>query len=202
MAKVLDNLVARHALIDTRCDHVSGYSKLFRPLLVAQRSIVGGQEPRAAPIRRLGLTRRPAAILGAVRAVVVHSIERMRGRWARSHIFHEALNAIQPTLTNGDASPAVSVVGAAVGVQAPFPHLGVGSVFRGVRHPVGRKYFAGSTRLQATAASGVAIGHAVDSKPLLSATRAPKIALYMPTMDRMNRQQSQVVKLASYEVFV
>lgn len=59
-----------------------------------------------APIVRLLNERRPAAIAWLVIAIILNTINRVRGRWFPPHIGKEVLKLL-PALTNLDAAPAV-----------------------------------------------------------------------------------------------
>lgn len=65
---------------------------------------------RDSAIAGLLAPRRPAAIIGAVRAVVVISFDRVSWRGARPHVEQECREAVQPSIADADATAAVARV--------------------------------------------------------------------------------------------
>jgi hypothetical protein len=94
-------------------------------------------------IGRLLPLRRPIAIIGGVRAVVVATLQRLVRR-TRSHVSVEVLEAIAPPLTDRDAAPTVAVVVRPLGLMAATPHVRPNPVLGRLRHSVSRDGFFSS----------------------------------------------------------
>lgn len=77
-----------------------------------------------APARsRLDHLRGPAAILGAIRPVIVDAINAKLGGWSRTHVCEEGHKVVLPAIANKDAAPAVARPGFVARVGASALHF-------------------------------------------------------------------------------
>jgi hypothetical protein len=97
--------------------------KVALPLDSGRRRWTPARAPRLAAIVGLFLLRRPAAILGRVRAVVVDAVERVKLRRTLSHVREERFEAVAPAVADRNSAATVVGVARCLRIQAPVLHL-------------------------------------------------------------------------------
>lgn len=108
------------------------------------RAAVKGQSHVAAVVQGLLLRRRPAAILLAIGAGIVHTIQRS-ALWPWPHILEKRCKTGAPTVADRNATPTVICVGLIIRIVAPLFHRIPEVVFRSMmqavrRHQSGRDF--------------------------------------------------------------
>lgn len=79
----------------------------------------------------------PSAILCAVVAIVINSVNGVFRRGWFSHVFQEVFKTVQPTAADGDAASPVPLVGVIPWIAAPLLHLHPAEVCLCASHTVG-----------------------------------------------------------------
>lgn len=79
----------------------------------------------------------PAAVFRGVRAIIVDAVQR-GSDWARSHVAIEILERLNPTRTDGNATPAIVLVWLASRIQTTVFHGVPCTIFYGISHTVSR----------------------------------------------------------------
>jgi hypothetical protein len=106
----------------------------------------------AMSVLRLLVARGPSAILWAVVAVVVVTLQCVKRGWTRTHILDE-IRVVIPSLTHANATTAIAVVMRLLRVVAAVPHLHPNTVFRRVLNAVMRRPMFSYALLLQTAAT-------------------------------------------------
>jgi hypothetical protein len=97
------------SVIKSPRDRATWYAKHFRPLGDTQPLSVVSDKPCGRPVSTLFGLGSPSAIIGAIRAVAIYSINRMLLGWSFSHIRHKEGEVI-PSRTHAHALSSVKVI--------------------------------------------------------------------------------------------
>jgi len=100
-----------------------------RPFHGRHYSTVVREQPIATHVADLLRFRRPTAITWFVASVIVDAVQRIKRRWARTHICVETFELI-PFIADTNTSSTVAVVSAGAWVRASLAHAHPGLVFR------------------------------------------------------------------------
>lgn len=86
-------------------------------------------------VLRLFCARSPSAIGGAVIAVIVNAVKRVKRRWHFAHVLQESLKGFSPFWADGNSAPAVPMIVGGFWIAASIPHARPNPVFALVRLP-------------------------------------------------------------------
>lgn len=100
------------------------------PVEKTQRLSINGDEIREPSISRLLFFRRPSAILGRIRAIVIDAVNGMKFCRPLSHVSKKVLKTIAPAFTNIDAARPIDWKLVVIGVEAALFNGGPSNVFR------------------------------------------------------------------------
>lgn len=93
------------------------------PFSVGKAETIMNNESIISSVTLLNDLGRPLAILFAVVAVAVLSVNRMIGRWSRSHVFVKRREAVCPAFANLDTPPSIARVASDKRIRTALSHL-------------------------------------------------------------------------------
>ena len=117
-------------------EHARVNIKSFAPLSSGHSLSFVGNKSTVASIVVLFFSGSPATILRRVIAIIDGTVERMRLAGFISQVSVKVFKRINPTITDGNATTAPTVVVFKRRVKAPLLHVKPSSVFRCIRAPV------------------------------------------------------------------
>lgn len=103
-------------------DNFRRNADLGGPLANGKRLAEGLVTPVSASVKRLLKRRCPPAVLGAVRAVVIDAVERMRASWPLPHVLHEDHEIVSPFVADHDTPRSIEAEVGVLGVVTPVKH--------------------------------------------------------------------------------
>lgn len=106
----------------TTQDRPYGNAKFPGPFSCREGSVAQSHWMVVSSVVSLFYGSRPAAIARFVVAVYVYAVNRVLGRWSRTHVGVEVLDRVFPSVANGDPTTAIIGVVLVSGVEAPMLH--------------------------------------------------------------------------------
>lgn len=160
-----------------------------------------------SPVIGLFLPCRPAAVLGAIWAVVVASIKGVSLRGTGAHISEEPRKRVAPRLTDSDSASAIAFVrwcGCHVAAALQFyPDLvlgRLGSMVPRVAQSLSRRGFSVKTSAAAGAAGAKKLAHRRNVAAAITPTEPSSITRLAIRIDRRARHNDESRKALAYDV--